>query len=111
MCEFIPASTESPAFLIESRGKIPLAYNQFQNKLKQLISLIGLNPLLFSSHRLYSFRRGGATLLANAGIPSNMIQLMGDWKSDAYKKYIVNDLSDRLKVAIKIKKIVICQER
>jgi hypothetical protein len=46
MCEFIPASTESPAFLIESRGKlIPLAYNQFQNKLKQLISLIGLNPL------------------------------------------------------------------
>lgn len=109
MCEFIPASTESPAFLIESRGKlIPLAYNQFQNKLKQLISLIGLNPLLFSSH---SFRRGGATLLANAGIPSNMIQLMGDWKSDAYKKYIVNDLSDRLKVANKIKKIVICHER
>jgi integrase len=84
MCEFIPASTESPAFLIESRGKsIPLAYNQFQNKLKQLISLIGLNPLLFSSH---SFRRGGATLLANAGIPSNMILLIGDWKSDAYKK-------------------------
>jgi integrase len=63
---------------------------------------------LFSSH---SFRRGGATLLANAGIPSNMIQLMGDWKSDAYKKYIVNDLSDRLKVANKIKKFVICQER
>jgi hypothetical protein len=51
MCEFNPASTESPAFLIESRGKlIPLAYNQFQNKLKQLISLIGLKPLLFSSH-------------------------------------------------------------
>ena len=36
---------------------------------------------------------------------------MGDWKSDAYKKYIVNDLSDRLKVANKIKKIVICQVR
>ena len=52
----------------------------------------------------------GATLLANAGIPSNMIQLMGDWKSDAYKKYIVNDLSDRLKVANKIKKFI-CQER
>jgi hypothetical protein len=49
--------------------------------------------------------------LANAGIPSNMIQLMGDWKSDAYKKYIVKDLSARLKVANKIKKIVICQER
>jgi hypothetical protein len=53
----------------------------------------------------------GPLFLANAGIPSNMIQLMGDWKSDAYKKYIVNDLSDRLKVANKIKKIVICQER
>jgi hypothetical protein len=44
MCEFNPASTESPALLIESRGKvIPLGYNQFHNKLKQLISLIGLN--------------------------------------------------------------------
>lgn len=39
-----------------------------------------------------------------------MIQLMGDCKSDAYKKYIVNDLSDRLKVANKILKNVICQE-
>jgi hypothetical protein len=54
ICEFNPVSSESPAFLIESRGKlIPLAYNQFQNKLKQLIALIGLNPLSFPiSHKL-----------------------------------------------------------
>jgi hypothetical protein len=48
--------------------------------------------LLFSSH---NFKRGGATLLANADIPSNMIQLMGDWKSDAYKKYIVTQFGRR----------------
>jgi hypothetical protein len=41
---------------------------------------------LFSSH---SFRRGGATLAAQTGISSSLIQLMGDWKSDAYNKYIV----------------------
>jgi hypothetical protein len=44
-----------------------------------LIAKISLNPKLFSSH---SFRRRGATLAAQAGISSSLIELMGDWKSD-----------------------------
>ena len=40
----------------------------------------------------HSFRRGGATALAAAGTHSHVIQILGRWSSDAYKKYI--ELSD-----------------
>ena len=36
----------------------------------------------------HSFRRGGATALAAAGVPTHVIQVMGRWKSNAYARYI-----------------------
>ena len=36
----------------------------------------------------HSFRRGGATALASAGIPAHIIQIMGRWQSNAFIKYI-----------------------
>ena len=57
-------------------------YKDFQRKLKHLIKKIGLNPDMFSSH---SFRRCGATHAFRSKVPANLIQLHGDWKSDAYK--------------------------
>ena len=39
----------------------------------------------FSSH---SFRIGGATAAAKAGVPAHIIQLLGRWRSDAFKKYV-----------------------
>ena len=36
----------------------------------------------------HSFRRGGATALAAKGVPDWVIQMLGRWKSDSYKKYI-----------------------
>ena len=36
----------------------------------------------------HSFRIGGATTLANAGIPEYMIQIMGRWTSDSFLRYI-----------------------
>jgi hypothetical protein len=46
---------------------------------------IGKNPKQFSTH---SFRRGGASWAFSSEIPSELIQLYGDWKSDAYKNYL-----------------------
>ena len=42
-------------------------------------------PAVFS---LYSLRRGGATFAYQSNIEAEMIKLMGDWASDAYKRYI-----------------------
>jgi integrase len=94
-----PCSSSSSEFSINYKGNIiPITYSKFQHRLRELIAKICLNPKLFSSHR---FRRGGATLAAQAGISSSLIQLMEDWKSDAYNKYIVCSLTDKFMVAEK----------
>ena len=36
----------------------------------------------------HSFRKGGATHYLRAGVSENVIQLIGRWKSDAYKLYL-----------------------
>ena len=43
------------------------------------------NPERYKGH---SFRIGGATSLAQRGVPSHLIQIFGRWKSDCYKLYI-----------------------
>ena len=87
-----PCSTSSSAFSINYKRKmIPLTYSEFQHRLKELI---GLNPKLISPN---SFRRGDATLATQAGISSSLIQLMGEWKSDAYKKSKDSNYHDKNK--------------
>ena len=94
MCSFIKASAEDPLFLLPS--KRPVTYQMFQNKLKSCISKIGLDPADFSSH---SFRRGGASLALRADIEADKIQLMGDWRSEAYKKYLTFSFEDKIQVS------------
>ena len=36
----------------------------------------------------HSFRRGGASALANANVPDHVIQILGRWKSNAFREYI-----------------------
>jgi len=105
MREFNPLPAKFPAFSVYSqKAVVSITYNQFQQKLRTLIRKVGLNPKLFSSH---SFIRGGTTLAAKSGVSPHFIQLMGDWKSDAYKQYIVHPLSDKLHVAKRMRKFVV----
>ena len=45
------------------------------------------------------FRRGGASWAFNNGVPGELIQVMGDWKSDAYKVYLEFSLSSKVAIA------------
>ena len=58
--------------------------------LKRLINKIGLIPANYSSLQTtpHSFRRSGATFALQAGAPEHLLQLHGDWRSDAYKHYL-----------------------
>lgn len=56
------------------------------------LSLVGVNDKLYSSH---SYRVGGATTAAAAGLADWEIKLMGRWSSDAYLSYIKTPMSVR----------------
>ena len=55
--------------------------------------------------RGHSFRRGGASWAFNSGVPGELIQVMGDWKSDAYKVYLEFSLSSKISIA---RRLVAC---
>lgn len=61
-----------------------LAASTFVGRIKFWISAIGLDPSNYSGH---SLQRGGATAMAAAGVPPDIIQIQGRWRSDAYKLY------------------------
>lgn len=53
--------------------------------LKLLLQDAGLDSSRYSSH---SFQIGAATTAAASGLPDHLIQRLGHWRSDAYKRYI-----------------------
>jgi hypothetical protein len=60
----------------------PMRGSDFNKRLRALTSHISGD---FSSH---SFRRGGATWSLMCGVPSEVVKLMGDWKSTCYLHYL-----------------------
>ena len=71
--------------LFSLRGGKPYTYPAFQKKLRSTLERAGYEKDLFSSHSL----RRGATLWAyKSGVPEHLIQVQGDWTSDAYKRYL-----------------------
>ena len=100
MVEYVPAHTNDPAFCWPGTlGNVPVTYHEFQTFLRSCLKLLGFDESKYSSH---SFRRGGATWANMVGVPPEMIQIMGDWQSDSYMRYIKVDLAQRLQVAKKL---------
>ena len=97
MCRVIPASDDSPAFVLRKHSRlVPVTYPQFLSKLRYIINKSGRVSELYSSH---SFRRGGATFVFRSHTPSELIQSHGDWENDAYKVYLEFSIADKISVA------------
>ena len=86
----------SPLFVLSSG--LPLTPVKFNYMLRSSLQAASLDPKRYSSH---SLRSGGATVAANHGVPSWVIQKMGRWKSDCYKLYIKN-IQSNVKYAQKV---------
>ena len=71
-----------PLFLLDN-GQ-PLTRQLVTDRLRDILQSAGVAGN-FSSH---SFRIGAATTAAQVGIPDHLIQVLGRWKSEAYKQYI-----------------------
>jgi len=78
----LPSS--APAFVSDSQGT-PMTGSVFVKHFKYLVSMCGHDPSTYASH---SFRRGAATWAMQCGVPSDIVKIMGDWKSNCYQSYI-----------------------
>ena len=76
-----------PVFSYPKCGEIiPLTYDRLSKLYKGWVAQLGLDPE--KGYTLHGLRRGGANHALTVGICGEDIQLMGDWRSDAYMQYI-----------------------
>ena len=74
----------------------------FIDTFRQVMLLSGDQDTIgFTGH---SFRRGGATSAFQAGIPGEIIQICGDWSSEAYKRYLEFSMQNKLSIIHKFTK-------
>ena len=94
----LPTHQATPAFVFMDRGRIKwLTQSIFINVFRRLVARAGIpDPSGFTGH---SFRRGGASWAFQAGMPGELIQICGDWSSDAYKKYLEFSMQNRVTLA------------
>ena len=91
---FSKRTSNSPAFLIQDNSCVrSLTVCDLWAAIKDLVTLLCLDPTLYSTH---SLRRGGATFAFSSGIPSELIKLQGDWHSQAYEVYLTLPIIDRI---------------
>lgn len=96
LCRRVPAPADAHAFAYPasiSGRLVPLSQRAFVASVKRLARRSGLRADDFAGH---SFRRGGASFAFEAGVRGELIQAHGDWRSDAYLRYLVFADSDRL---------------
>ena len=82
--KFYSPDQNSHVFALPEGGSY--TYRSFQRKLRVVLEAAGVHGAGdYSSH---SFRRGGATFAYLCGVPSEVIKLLGNWRSDCYLKYL-----------------------
>ena len=78
-----------------------LTYRSFLAKLKTCLGLLGYDTTKYAGH---SFRRGGASFAFQAGVPVELIKMLGDWKSDSVLLYLTVPLHIRLQTINRMSK-------
>lgn len=76
---------ESDAPLFHGANGEPLTYAQLNKSIQFLAAKAGLDTRSVTGH---SLRVGGATSLAMMGVPENVIQQLGRWRSLSYQLYV-----------------------
>lgn len=83
-CSVLSPATPLFSFKVGERV-VCITHTSFVLKLRSLLSLCGFAADKFSGH---SFRRGGCTLCYQAGLSLIEIKRRGDWRSQAFERYI-----------------------
>ena len=87
MCAKIPVNSSDPLFCYLNQGRlVPFDADTVDKSFKKLMSLTGV--VSSNQYTMHSFRRGGATFYFKSGVPGELVQLFGNWKSDCYLRYL-----------------------
>ena len=93
MMQKVPALPHDPAFTVwVGNEKQALSANQLVARLRKWLKLVKEKEEEYSLH---SLRRGGATFAHQCNIEAEMIKRLGNWASDAYKRYIDVSMDER----------------
>ena len=79
----VNAPSPSPAFMWFDPSSLShkiFTYSLFLKRLRRVLDALGLP---FRDYACHSFRRGGASFAFRAGLPIDLIKILGDWHSDA----------------------------
>ena len=87
----IPHLPSDHVFALPTGGS--LTYRRFQNLLRSTLDSLGVADS--SSYSSHSYRRGGTTFSFLCGIPTEIIQLLGCWSSQAFLAYLEFPLETR----------------
>lgn len=89
------APPAGPAFVVIKGGRfIPLPSRVFIARVRKILQKLGVDQKAYAGH---SFRRGGASWAYHVDIPVDTIRQIGDWKSNAYQRYICENKDSLLK--------------
>ena len=106
MIRLVPARRSCPVFLILGpKGLVPLTKRCFVSAFRSCLVAAGISNA--QSFRGHSFRRGAASWAFRCGVPGEIIQLYGDWSSDAYKVYLEFSVESKLALANQLRQAII----
>ena len=73
-------------------------YSKFLRRFREVLNVLGLPAKDFASHSFSAGGGGGggASFAFRAGLPLELIKILGDWRSDAVLLYLTVPLSIRL---------------
>ena len=95
---FHPIPGSAPAFTFTDKAIIKiLTKSLFIKGFRDLLCQAGVAD--HQSYSGHSFRRGGASWAFQCGMPGELIQVCGDWASDAYKRYLEFSTQDKVRLA------------
>ena len=97
--DFIGPQVYTPAFVyLDKDGRVQwLTKKLFISTFRSVVSAFA--PAHVNDYTGHSFRRGGASWAFQAGLPGELIQVYGDWASDAYKTYLEFSMDNRIDLA------------
>ena len=96
--QMFKASQNGPLFAISNQHVF--TYNMLQKKLKNCVTALGLKKHKDTSH---SLRRGSVVWAEQSGVPHELIKVYGDWRSDAFCRYL--QFPEKVRVAVSHKMV------